>query len=317
MRLLSICVAMVTGGLVQAAEPVRTISVGEESPHVALVADGRTLAVGAGDSVRLFDLRTGNQATAFTDESWAIHSFASHGQLLATALSRRRDDKPEGCVSLWDTSTRQRRLRLDFWPESDVQTVAFSWDGKVLAAGGLRGIRVWDVGTGKLRKEIPMEAAVLVLAFSPDGKTLAAGAFTGFAHLWDTDSWKETTLRGHKTEVRAIAYTPDGRTLVTGDGSALIVWSAKGERQKTIEQPEAVWVVAFSPDGKTLAVGTGDPRADLRGAAALWNAQGWTEQRCWSQRRGMVRSLAFSPNGEQLAYGYLDGTIEIRNVADD
>ena len=86
-----------------------------------------------------------------------------------------------------------------------MQAVAFSPDGKRLAAGGL-GLRIYDVATAKLEKEVvPTEkGAVLALAFSPDGKELAAGAFTQYVHVWDTTAWKESVLKGHKTEVRAL-----------------------------------------------------------------------------------------------------------------
>src|SRR5262249_38355598 len=148
---------------------------------------------------------------------------------------------------------------------------------------------------------VETEAAVLVLAYAPDGKTLAAGAFSGCAYLWDTRTWTEQALTGHKSEVRALAYSPDGKTLVTGGGGAVKGRDAGGKLQRTVGHPDTVWAVAFAPDGRTLAVGSGEPRADLNGAAGLWDCDRWSEVRRWSGAGGMVGALAFSPDGRLLA----------------
>jgi WD40 repeat protein len=155
---------------------------------------------------------------------------------------------------------------------------------------------------------------VLALAYAPDGKALAAGAFTQHVHLWDTTTWKEKALKGHKSEVRVVAYSPDGKTLVTGGVGEIKVRDAGGELRKTIKHPDTVWSVAFSPDGKAAAVGSGQPRADVKGAAELWDAVRWEQSRQWSGEAGMAASVAFSPDGKRLAAGRYDGTVELRDL---
>jgi WD40 repeat protein len=67
-----------------------------------------------------------------------------------------------GEVGIWDTATGRVMLSPAFWPASDVQAVAFSPDGKSVAAAGVRGLRVWDAATGKLQKEVDTDVAVPV-----------------------------------------------------------------------------------------------------------------------------------------------------------
>ena len=62
---------------------------------------------------------------------------------------------------------------------------------------------------------------VCCVAFSPDGKTLAAGGGVferiGELGLWDVASGQRTLeLIGHKRLVEAAAFSPDGKLLVSG-----------------------------------------------------------------------------------------------------
>lgn len=104
----------------------------------------------------------------------------------------------------------------------EVRAVAFSPDGKLLAAGNrYHTVRVWDVAT---KKEVVTLAGhmsdVWSIAFSPDGKTLAA-ADTDWkkpskVKLWDTTTWKERGALDVPGEILSIAYSPDGNWLAVG-----------------------------------------------------------------------------------------------------
>ena len=82
--------------------------------------------------------------------------------------------------------------------EGAVASVAFSPDGKTLAAGygvgGGGGVVLWDVAARKRLVDEPLpvkEGAVWSVAFSPDGKTLAAGyGVTATASAaWCSGTW--------------------------------------------------------------------------------------------------------------------------------
>ena len=85
--------------------------------------------------------------------------------------------------------------------EGGVNSVAFSLDGKTLAAGRVggpvSGVVLWDVATRKRLLEDPLpvkEGYVNSVAFSPDGKTLAAGyhvrsASAAPSAVWCCGTW--------------------------------------------------------------------------------------------------------------------------------
>ena len=138
---------------------------------------------------------------------------ASAGQDGTVAVVERADGKP---VHLF---------RVSF---SGMATVAFSPDGKTLAAGtGGPSCRllVWDLATGR-------EVACLKgyadgidwLAFHPAGRLAATGSVDGSVRLWDlfakgVQSFDFKSLGGRTTPV---AFTPEGRYLAVGNGGGTV-----------------------------------------------------------------------------------------------
>jgi WD40 repeat protein len=75
-------------------------------------------------------------------------------------------------------------------PPGEVRNLAFSSDGKTLAASWDRSVLLWDVASRKLlRKPLTRHTdTVLTLAFSPDGKILATGSRDRTVNLWNPAS---------------------------------------------------------------------------------------------------------------------------------
>jgi WD40 repeat protein len=98
-------------------------------------------------------------------------------------------------IRLWDVATGQEILKMQ-GQKSTAQVLAFSPDGRILAAGhgpggSWRGpreliISLWDTLTGEQLGELSGHAGgILGLAFSPDGRFLVSGDEDRTALVWD------------------------------------------------------------------------------------------------------------------------------------
>ena len=158
--------------------------------------------------------------------------------------------------------------------------------------------------------------AIAGLAFSPDGRTLAAGDIRGTVVVWDVHNRRQVgvPLRTHHL-VSSVAYAPDGRTLAAGNGDQGTVglWDVQSrhlDRTLRTGNNAPVNSVAFAPDSRLLATGS------ATGAVQLWSLPADHQLATLNTGTGNVFSVAFSPDGQTLAAGGFNGTIGVwRHVA--
>jgi WD40 repeat protein/tRNA A-37 threonylcarbamoyl transferase component Bud32 len=120
----------------------------------------------------------------------------------------------------------------------------------------------WDAATGRELCRVPTDGVVRALAFTPDGKLLAAGGDSGVLSLLDPNTLKLVReLTGPKSAIRAIAVSPDGRQ-VAAAGKDAVVWLwevAEGRHQATFHgHTQPINDLAFRPDGRALASASED-----------------------------------------------------------
>jgi WD40 repeat protein len=144
-----------------------------------------------------------------------------------------------------------------------VCTLAVSPDGRRVAAGTFgreAGLRVWDVGSGRLEWSLPGPHSRL--SFSSDGRWLVGGGVNEF-RLWAVGSWEEgRPVERAQPEFGAggLPFRPDGRILAldrTLQRTQLLEFATRQE-VATLAAPDLpclAWM-AFSPDGGLLAVAT-------------------------------------------------------------
>jgi WD40 repeat protein len=201
--------------------------------------------------------------------------------------------------------------------------VAYSPDGKRLAATSGADLTLWDALTGKELLFLPGQpddGQLTGIAFSPDGKRLAVAggsissrrpddgkqgkpANRGFVRIRDAATGQDLlTLPGHDDIAFGVAFSPDGKRVASAGGwgerpAELKVWdAATGKELLDLRgHTNTVWRVAFSPDGKYLASASKD------GTARLWDAATGRELFVLRGHDRPVVGLAFSPDGQRLA----------------
>lgn len=203
-----------------------------------------------------------------------------------------------------------------------VRAVAFSADGKLLAAaGGLparRGeVKIWDVEARKELLTIQGHAdCIYAVAFAPDGKTLATSSYDKLIYVWDAATGaKLKTLKDHIDAVYALAFTPDGKRLVSVSADRGVkVWDpAQGERLYTMSEPlDGLNAVAVDATGHYVAAG------GLDKTLRIWElgAKEGKLARSLIAHEDTVLQVAFSPDGKLLLSSSADRTVKIFNSAD-
>ena len=223
-----------------------------------------------------------------------------------------------------ETSTVLKPLAVpDIKPEvpvaSPVASLKFSPDGKILAVGGYKEVRLIDPATGKTLATFSGHADyVRSIAFSPDGKELAAAGGPpqrgGEIKVWDLESHQLLkTMTGHNDCIYSIAWSPDDKLLASGSYDKLIkLWDvATGKEMRTLKDHiDAVFAVAFSPDGKWLASGSQDR------SVKIWDVATGERIYTLSEPTDGINAIAFSPSGKQIAAAGYDKTIYIWDLGE-
>jgi Cu/Ag efflux protein CusF len=118
-----------------------------------------------------------------------------------------------GAVTLFAVPGGASLRRLE--PARTASTIAVA--GSRLVTGASDGaLRIWDIATGNLAREIPTGAPVWRIAISPDGTRVASTAFDGVVHVHEIATGRVVeTLDWHHAQLLGLAWA--GPTLLTGD----------------------------------------------------------------------------------------------------
>jgi WD40 repeat protein len=243
----------------------------------------------------------------------------------------------EGQVKLYNVTTQ--KLLMDLKTQIGfINSVAFSPDGKLIAAGGgrynpeARGVQVWDVATQQqVLKLDDFKETVLSVRFSPDGSILATGWGNpwgfgpGSVKLWNVATGELLAEFGLPSEldprvcwtVFEVAFNPDGTLLAAINGNGkLQLWNIANQKEEAVINVTAGYGfgVDFSPDSKLLAASASVDRhsnviPDLRlfdvpTGELLITLEGYE----------FGANVTFSPNGQVLASYSWDGTVQLWDV---
>jgi WD40 repeat protein len=309
------------------SEAKRFQSPAAQCRSVAFSPDGKFLFTANDNVARMWDLAIGGVVRSFTGHSERINSLAiSHdGSMILTGS----DDKT---ARLWDINTGAELHR--FAGRSEVESVAFSPDNRLILTAEFSRARLWERETGTQVREFgkPDEddtdsksqagaAAsdldeVHSVAISPDARYVLTSTSRKTVTLWDASAGQ--TVRRFENlafEVNTVMASPDGSTLLMGfEDMNAGLWDMTTGSQ--IAEYYSTWAsgsapsVAFSPDGRyVLTTSSSDSTASLtepRKDSPVHTLKGHQSE---------ISSTAFSPNGRFIATSSTDHTVRLWETA--
>jgi WD40 repeat protein len=307
----------------------------DEINAVTYSSDGALLATASSDgTARLWDADSGELLRTLDchpDTSVNAVAFSPDCTILATASENAAKESENGIVKLWQLGNSKNETRpVVLAHKSAVNAVAFSSDGKLLAAGTQDGsVVIWEVSSGQKRREDFRHAKkVNAVAFNPKFQNrLVTASDDGTVMVWEPDTRDKREPRRtlpHGAAVTAVAFKPDGMVLATAcEDSVVRLWYAKAGQL----QPPVLWqsesatatvrALAFHPDNKLnwLAIGSRDSQVQV------WETtSGRSVYRLYGHQK-MVTGVAFRPGSErdplrrELATSSDDSTVKVWNLS--
>ncbi len=277
-------------------------------------AKGETATGGGGDGARVSTL-SGSDGTNKPNipdikptipVKAAISSLAMQGAMIAVGSYQQIDL----------LNSEGKLLNKLSGASNQVRALAFSPDGKLLAAAGgnpaqFGEVKIYNVTDGKeVNSMRGHRDNIFSIAFSPDGKMLATCSYDKMVKLWDVASGKELkNLKDHTDAVFAVAFSPDGKLLASAAADRNVkIWDVStGERLYTLNDSlDAVNTIAFHPSGKFLA-GAGADRL-----IHIWEigAKDGKQVRSLISHEDVINQIAYSPDGKIIASTGADKVIK-------
>ncbi len=268
--------------------------------------DGKTLAVGSGSGIYLWDYATRRalgqpmlgQIDPVIDMVFSLDGAVLIANTYRALIVRRLEP--------------QLRLgQVLAGHSADARVVAYAPDGSVLASGGYDSqIILWEPRSHNILARLENGGQpVFSLAFDPYAGSLFATRYQDIVQ-WDLAFFEpfEEAFSAHSDWARALALSPDGSLLVSvGYDGGLNFWDLRSHtllHSASVGSDRQLYAVAFSPDGRLVAAGGDDQRITLWDAATF---QPVGEPLI--AHSDLLLSLAFSPDGRYLASGGADKKI--------
>jgi serine/threonine protein kinase len=286
---------------------VEDVAFSPNDAHLAWLTSSR-------NALHFWRLRDGvRQSAPIADRPTAL-AWSADSRTLAVGTAN-------ATLLLWSAENEPvKRAGLET-PGGGVNAVAYSRDGKLLAAGmrpwGGPGVRLrvwrWQDGAGPLVWS-DHGSEIVAPAFARDSRMLATAGVNGDIQLWDADTGRlRKSWSTAPDVVCALAFSDDGKILagtLRHKSSGLRLWDTQSgaERFHFPGDYGHIASVAFSPDGRLLVSGGGGVR--------FWNPRtGATRRQPLNEHQSSyLRGLAFSHDGSILATGAYDGAVRIHHV---
>lgn len=203
-------------------------------------------------------------------------------------------------------------------PSPRIFALSWSPDGKLLAAGGYKEVRLYDNAAKQIATLEGHAESVRAVAISKDGTLLAAAGGLpgqkGEVKLWNLATRQvAATINGHDDCIYAVAISPDGKTIATASyDKVILLWdAATGKQLRPLKDHiDAIYALVFTPDGAHLLSAAADR------TIKIWNPKTGERLYTLSEPTDGVNAIALSPDGKQVAAAGIDKTIRVWTLGD-
>ncbi|MEU6845495.1 WD40 repeat domain-containing protein [Streptomyces sp. NPDC046716] len=324
-----------------AAHPVALGKIWTAIGAAVFTPDGRTLAIGDGDTVQLLNVanpkhtkRRGGPLTSIRNDLHAM-ALSPDGHTLATPGEN-------NTLRLWNIANPDHPTSLGppaASPTPRINSVSFARDGRTVATTGSDDdtVRLWHLPTALLTNHT---AGVTSTVFAPNGRLLATTAADNTVRLWNVSEPAHpaplSLIKNFSNTVISLAFSADGRTLATiANGERrVILWNLTHPTKPAVLAQltfplgagSGVESAVFSPDGHTLATSTSTVVSGGADGVSLWDISDPAHPRLRGQPIAAVGStgsfkfhtFAFSSDGHTLALAgrYTSDKVQLWDVTD-
>ena len=141
-----------------------------------------------------------------------------------------------------------------------MRTVAFSNDGRLIAAAGRSGVvRVWDATTGMLQSDASVhEQRIRQLIFTDDQQLITCGE-DGFVKIAPVGKLEQArTLPKHGGKLFSLCLLNDGLLATGGSDNVIYLWNLQELTQVGTLQGHTGTVTSLDFDGNMMVSGSYD-----------------------------------------------------------
>jgi WD40 repeat protein len=149
----------------------------------------------------------------------------------------------------------------DMWGRIRARSIAYSADGRYLAAAGIDNqVVIWDLGSNSTVHRLDNSQGTRLIAFSPKEDILAVAGPANSVTIRSIPDGRKLASLSHPAEVMSLAFSFDGELLATGSADHIArIWRVADATLSAQLPPHSypVTSVAFSSDSATLATYAG------------------------------------------------------------
>lgn len=250
-------------GKVVDRQPViaKACSGGRRAPLLPRSEDGRTLTVNCEGKLYFFDMRTGDSRGELKfdpKQTPVIYTQSPDGASIATVVAG-----AIATIHITDAKSGERRALIQ--NEHEVQQMSFASSGRLLAAGAVDGVRLWQLPEGQLLRTV---AGGTFHALTSNGQTLALERGRDIAII---DVASGAVKQVAPATVSQLRFSEDGRILAGWNNQQLTVWDVATAKVLLTLSASQLVTVALAGDGKHLAA----VAMDLAGGGAQTTVGVW------------------------------------------